>query len=56
MRLWDTSSRSLLNVIKRQKKKTERAEENIVWIPPPPPQKKTNSIVELRDLTERFLS
>ena len=37
-----------------KKKKTERAEETIVWIPTPP--KKTNSIVELRDLTERFLS
>ena len=40
----------------KKKKKTERAEETIVWIPPPPPQKKTNSIVELRVLTERFLS
>ena len=38
----------------KKKKKTERTEETIVWIPPPP--KKTNSIVELRDLTERFLS
>ena len=54
MRLWDTSSRSLLNVIKWQKKKTERAEETIVSIPPP--TQKTNSIVELRVLTERFLS
>ena len=40
----------------KKKKKTERAEETIVWIPLPPPQKKTNSIVELRVLTERFLS
>ena len=39
----------------KKKKKTERAEETIVWIPPLPPQK-TNSIVELRVLTERFLS
>ena len=37
-----------------KKKKTERAEETIVSIPPP--TQKTNSIVELRVLTERFLS
>ena len=40
----------------KKKKKTERAEETIVCIPPPPQKKITNSIVELRVLTERFLS
>ena len=52
MRLWDTSSRSLLNVIKRQKKKKKELRKVSFESLPP----KKNSIVELRDLTERFLS
>ena len=50
-----TISLERYQMAKKKKKKTERAEETIVWIPPLPP-KKTNSIVELRVLTERFLS
>ena len=51
-----TISLERYQMAKKKKKKNRKSWGNYRLNPSPPPQKKTNSIVELRVLTERFLS